>query len=190
LRPLEPNKNKGNRDLATVVGASLILTLLSLVCLDSDLGAILGFGIAIVTVVVLVVRIAVKRPMLRAMRLLPLAGYLLISILFLTNYTLIRDHVRWLFLSNVYKNRVLALPAPAKSELKHAEWDGWGFAGSDTTVFLAFDPTNSLVETVNMRPPVRSRALPCDVVRVRRLEDKWYAILFYTDTYWGQGDCK
>jgi hypothetical protein len=39
-------------------------------------------------------------------------------------------------------------------------------------------------------PPVKARALPCEVVRVRRLDRQWYAVLFYTDTYWGQGACK
>ena len=91
-------------------------------------------------------------------------------------------------LSGGYKARVLA--QPSGEELKHAEWDGWGFAGADTTVFLVFDPTDSLAEELGAQPPVKARGLPCEVVRVRRLDSQWYAVLFYTETYWGQGDCR
>ena len=101
---------------------------------------------------------------------------------------MVRDHVRWLLLSGSYKAQVLAQP-PSK-ELKHAEWDGWGFAGADTTVFLVFDPTDSLAGATKAPPPIKSEALPCEVVRIRRLARQWYAVLFYTDTYWGQGACK
>jgi hypothetical protein len=45
---------------------------------------------------------------------------------------------RWLLHSNDWKNRVVAQPA-VEGELKHVEWDGWGFAGMDTTAYLVFD---------------------------------------------------
>jgi hypothetical protein len=116
--------------------------------------------------------------------------YLFVPALVLTNYTLVRDRVRWSLLSARYKAGVLAQTAPANDELKHTEWDIWGFAGMDTTVFLVLDPTDSLASASGALPPVKARGLPCDVVRVRRLEREWYAVLFYTDTYWGQGTCK
>jgi hypothetical protein len=114
--------------------------------------------------------------------------YVFAAMLLKSNYSLVRDHVRWLFLSGGYKARVLA--QPPGEEPKHAEWDGWGFAGANTTVFLAFDPTDSLAGAAEAPPPIKSGALPCEVVRIRRLDRQWYAVLFYTDTYWGQGACK
>ena len=75
--------------------------------------------------------------------------------------------------------------------LQHVEWDGWGFAGiANTTSFLVFDPTDSLESVAGARPPVKTRSLPCEVIRVSRLGAKWYAVLFYSETYWGQGACK
>jgi hypothetical protein len=84
---------------------------------------------------------------------------------------------------------VLAQPVPTNDEFRHAEWDVWGFL-DQTTVFLVFDPTNSLAGALGEKPPVKARGLPCGVFRVRRLDSHWYAVLFYTDTYWGQEDCR
>jgi hypothetical protein len=112
-----------------------------------------------------------------------------VPILLLSNYSLVRDHARWFFLSGGYKAKVLA-QAP-NEQFKHVEWDGWGFAGAgDTTVYLVFDPTDSLAGASAALPPVRAAGLPCEFVRVRRLDRQWYAVLFYTDTYWGLGACK
>ena len=118
------------------------------------------------------------------------AAYLFVQTLLLTNYMLVRDHVRWVLLSGAYQAKVLAQPAPAIQEFRHVEWDGWGFVGADTTVFLVFDPTDSLAEELGAQPPVKAHGLPCDVVRIRRLDRQWYAVLFYTETYWGQGSCR
>jgi hypothetical protein len=35
---------------------------------------------------------------------------------------------------------------------------------------------------LNLRQPAAAQ-------RARRLENQWYAVLFYTDSYWGQGNC-
>src|ERR1700730_5043287 len=45
----------------------------------------------------------------------------------------IRTAARWLVRSHHYKEEVLAQPTAANGDLKHIEWDGWGFAGMDTT---------------------------------------------------------
>ena len=55
------------------------------------------------------------------------------------------NYARWLIWSRSYKAEVLAQPNSASGELKHIEWDGWGWAGMDTTIYLVFDPTNSFV---------------------------------------------
>jgi hypothetical protein len=176
------------RRMAICIVVSLILIVLSLTFAGSDLGAVLCFGIALVSAVSLFVFGVSKKGRQRLAGLFVVMAYVFVAMLLKSNYSLVRDHVRWLFLSGGYKAKVLA--QPPTEELKHAEWDGWGFAGADTTAFLVFDPTDSLAGATEALPPIKARALPCDVVRVRRLDRQWYAVLFYTDTYWGQGACK
>jgi hypothetical protein len=68
--------------------------------------------------------------------------------------------------------------------LRHIEWDGWGWAGMDTTVFLVFDPADSLSTAAKSHQPGKYNGLPCEVSRVRRLRSHWYNVQFYTDEYW------
>jgi cell division protein FtsW (lipid II flippase) len=178
-----------NWRLATGIVASLLLTALSLAFAESDLGALLCVGIALFTGLSLFVCGFAKKGTQRLITLSVLAVYLFVPILVLTHYSILRDDVRWFLWSGGYKAKVLAQPATANEELKHAEWDGWGFAGMDTTVFLVFDPTDSLAAALGTKPPIKARGLPCGVVRIHRLDRQWYAVLFYTDTYWGQGSC-
>src|ERR1700735_3317046 len=89
--------------------------------------------------------------------------------------------VRCLFLSRGYKSRVL--PQVPNEQLKHVEWDGWGFAGAgDTTEFLVFDPADSLAGAAKNHSSGRFSGIPCEVPEVRRLESEWYTVRFYTDT--------
>jgi hypothetical protein len=97
----------------------------------------------------------------------------------------VRTTGRWLIGSRRYKTEVLAQPKSANDELKHVEWDGWGFAGSgDTTVYLVFDPNDSLAVAAKSRSPGKFSGIPCEVPDVHRLEAHWYTVLFYTDTDW------
>lgn len=176
--------------LARYVAVSLVLIVFSLAFADADVGAILCVGVAGLSAVTLIVRAVIRRGRKRFSSLVMLFIYVSASILLLTHYSLIRDRVRWLIFSHHYKASVLALPSPEKSGLKHVEWDGWGFIGMDTTVFLAFDPTDSLAKALVMQPPLKAPGIPCPVVRIRRLESHWYAVLFYTDTYWDQDKCR
>ncbi len=168
--------------------AGVALIVVTLAYADFDVSAVLCFGIALVSALALFAFSFVKKGRQRLAALLIVMAYVATLILLMANYSFVRDHVRWVLLSTEYKAKVLA-QTPGE-ELKYAEWDGWGFAGADTTVFLVFDPNNSLAAATESRPPVKVRSLPCEVVRVRRLDSQWYAVLFYTDTYWGQGACK
>ncbi len=100
------------------------------------------------------------------------------------NSEALRASLRWLLWSHRLKTEVLAQPAPAKAELRHMEWDGNGFAGMDTTIYLVFDPTDSLSAAAKSHSPGRFRGIPCEVSRVRRLERGWYSVQFYTDQVW------
>jgi hypothetical protein len=121
-----------------------------------------------------------------------LVSYWAISAVLVTNYSAIRAPARWLIWSHEYKSEVLAQATPSNGELKHIAWDGWGFPGAgDTTVYLVFDPTDALSAAAQSHRPGKFGGLPCEVPLVRRLESHWYAVLFYTDEWWGQDalDC-
>ena len=112
------------RRIAICVAASLVFIVLSLTSASSDLGAVLCFGIALVSALLLFVFGVAKKGRQRLATLFVVMTYVLAAMLLKSNYSLVRDHVRWLFLSGGYKVKVLA--QPPSEELKHAEWDGWG----------------------------------------------------------------
>jgi hypothetical protein len=98
---------------------------------------------------------------------------------------IVRTEGRWLFHSKVYKAVIMARPSPANGELKHIEWDGWGgFGAGDTTVYLVFDPSDSLSAPAKIGALGKFNGIPCPVARIHRIESHWYTVLFYTDTDW------
>lgn len=96
----------------------------------------------------------------------------------------VRTTARWLVWSHDYKDKVLAQQAPANGEFRHVEWDGWGWGGQDTTVFLVLDPTDSLSSAAAIHQPGKFDGIPCAVPEVSRLESQWYAVRFYTNQHW------
>jgi hypothetical protein len=102
------------------------------------------------------------------------------------NYSAVRTAARWLIWSRGYKSKVLAQPASGNGELKHIEWDGSGWAGQNTTVFLVFDPTDSLSAAASSHQAGKFSGIPCEVYSVRRLESHWYTAQFYTNEDWHQ----
>jgi hypothetical protein len=78
---------------------------------------------------------------------------------------------RWLLKSRNYKREVLLEPTGLDGKLKHIEWDGWGWGGNDTTVYLVFDPDNALARAAANGLAGKYPGIPCEVYRVRRLED-------------------
>src|ERR1051325_6949734 len=98
-------------------------------------------------------------------------------------YTAPINYARWLLWSRSYKASVLAKPDPGNGELRHIEWDVWGWGGMDTTVYLVFDPADSLSRAVGQKPG-KYTGIPCKVPLVKRLEDRWYTVRFYTDQVW------
>jgi energy-coupling factor transporter transmembrane protein EcfT len=96
----------------------------------------------------------------------------------------IRTNARWLVWSRDYKEKLLARPAPANGDLKHMEWDRWGWAGNDTVAYLVFDPTDSLSAAALNHHPGKYAGIPCVVPSVGRLENRWYTVLYYTDQTW------
>ena len=94
---------------------------------------------------------------------------------------------RWIVRSRDYKARVLAQPDGGNGELKHVEWDGWGWAGQNTTVYLVFDPTDALAEAARSHQSGKYNGIPCEADLVRRLESHWYTVRFFTNDLWRPG---
>jgi hypothetical protein len=107
-----------------------------------------------------------------------------LSVVLFFNYSAIRTTGRWALLSRKYKAQVLAQAIAKNGEFRHVEWDGWGMAGIDTTVYLVFDPENSLASAAKRHSAGKYEGIPCEVPSVRRLESQWYAVQFYTNDGW------
>jgi len=112
--------------------------------------------------------------------------YWAVSFVLLLNREPIRTAARWLLYSKDFKASVLAQQEPPNGELRHVEWDAWGWGGNDTTVYLVFDPDDSLAAAAKSGQPGRYNGIPCKVPRVQRLQSRWYTVQFYTDTEWGK----
>jgi hypothetical protein len=155
--------------------------------LGNDIGAFLWMAAisAIVGLILLVV-------IFRTIRRQRIAALLMLVVFFAASWLLFRvsDEVRtagrWFLQSGRYKAEILAQHEPKNGELKHAEWDGWGFGGvGDTVVYVVFDPDDSLAVAAKSHSPGKYSGIPCQVPKVRCLESHWYTVLFYTDTDWG-----
>jgi hypothetical protein len=111
-----------------------------------------------------------------------------ISMAIAWNSYAIRSNARWFAQARRYKAEVLAQPS-VNGQLRHIEWDGWGGAPvGDWTVYLVFDPTDSLSAAASRREPGKLSGIPCDVDEVRRLESHWYSVTLSMNEWWEQ--CK
>ena len=164
--------------LAGVLAASVALTALALVYAEIDLAVLLCAAMTLITGMLLSIFAVASTGRRRWVALSVLAAYLLGSAFLLTHVSVSRSHLRWFLLSRSYEAKVLETPAPRYGEFKHVVWDGWGFAGQDTDVYLVFDPRNALAGTLGAKAPMRASGLPCRVQQVTRLESQWYAVLF------------
>ncbi len=100
------------------------------------------------------------------------------------NTSAVQDTARWFLYGKSYQRRVLVEPQEA-GQLKHTVWDAWGFPGAGvTTVYLVYDPTNSLTHAAKTHAAGRFAGIPCSVPAVRRLASQWYAVEFYTGQSW------
>jgi hypothetical protein len=147
--------------------------------------------VGVLFLVVFLIAAIAKKLRLCVVLLSMLLVFWVVSFLTIKNHYAIRNNARWCLWSRRYKAEVLAQPEAVNGELKHVEWDGWGFAGAETNVYLVFDPTDSLSSAVKSHQPGKFNGIPCKVPLVNRLENRWYAVRFYTDERWGKAhlDC-
>src|SRR6266403_2388687 len=122
----------------------------------------------------------------RSKRLLALSVFVVIASVLVWNFSETKTEARWLVSSHRYKSEVSAQPTPTSGEFKHIEWDGWGWAGQDTTVYLVFDPADSLSLAASTHLSGKFAGIPCEVPEVSRFESQWYAVTFYTNQEWGR----
>jgi hypothetical protein len=96
---------------------------------------------------------------------------------------LLRSEIRWWSSRPIWKQRVLA-QSDIPGQLKHLDWDGWGWGGNDTEVYLVYDPTDQLKNASGTSEGMHGSGLPCDVWQIRRFEPHWYNVVFFTETSW------
>src|ERR1035441_3128412 len=117
----------------SAVGALLLFVPVILYGGDVDFLFIL-FAVP-VSIIFLVAALALS---IRKLKLRSLAVLSMVVVYWVVSWGLLKDSrelhsaVQWHLRSKDYKAKVLAQPVTANAELKHIEWDFWGFAGSDT----------------------------------------------------------
>jgi hypothetical protein len=170
--------------------AALLLVLPTLILGNGSAFLLWMIAVDVLLVVVAIFGLVWSLMDFRSIRLQGMSVIAMLSVFFALFWPLfhfsaaIHDTGRWILRSRVYKAQVMAQPAPANGGLKHVEWDGWGFAGMDTTVYLVFDPADSLAPAANGGNPGKFPGLPCEVDRVQQRESHWYTVKFYTETAW------
>ena len=101
----------------------------------------------------------------------------------------VRTPLCWMLWSKRYKNEVLAQTDAKNGEFKHVEWDGDGWGGApvgDWMGYIVFDPNNSLRPFHDAAAHRRFAGIPCNVVAVRRLENRWYSVVLDMNEFWGR----
>lgn len=177
-----------------LLGAALITGVPLLACelwcgFDASFLYILGATVILVGALFVYSVLNIFLPFPRGAGWLELGAIVVIylTMLFLTLRTgpELRSRGRWLLNSSEYKAKVMTSAQGRPDELKHMDWEGWGFPGAgDTNTYLVFDPVDALAAAANGGHSNRYPGIPCEVVSVRRLESHWYVVLFYTDTDW------
>ena len=161
--------------LVAIVFTSDIVTLLYLV------------AVAILGMFALLLAIALRRGLKKAiMAVASFGAFLIVTSVLVVNQGHIRPHLRWLIWSQRYKSEVLAT-APGNGEFKHVEWDGdgWGSgATGDWMGYVVFDPSDSLSVTTKSSVPANHDGIPCKVILVRRLERQWYSVVLDMNQFW------
>jgi hypothetical protein len=172
------------RPLLYAVLGTFIAFVLAAFC-ERDLSVILYIVVVAPIISVILLNDAIRKRGRKRLSILAIVAiYWAVSAALIGNYSAVRDSARWFVWSHDFKPKVLTQPASANRGFRHVEWDGWGWAGMDTTVYLVFDPSDSLSAAAKSPKPGRYNGIPCEVFRVRRLQSNWYAVQFYTDEHW------
>ena len=183
-------RNRFDWRLPAYAAVGALVLFVPIMIFGSDMGEFLYIVVAVPIVSFLVVIAAIPTrglwPRLAVLAMLPV--YWAVSLGLFVSSRELHTITRWLIWSKDYKAQVLAQPDPGNGIMKHIEWDSWGFPGAgDTTVYLVFDPNDSLSWAARNHSEGTFTGIPCEVYRVRSLESHYYTVLFYTNTDWS--DC-
>jgi hypothetical protein len=182
----------GGPPLRAALGAFVVSISIAVCQADTALFLylILVPGLIVFSMVLLVYTIFGKgrRKRLAVLSVLATVWVVSASVSLFAHIVYIRTTVRWLVRSHTYQERVLAQQASANGEFPHVEWDGLGWGGQDTTVYLVFDPRDSLFSAASFHQSGKFEGIPCEVPEVSRLETQRYAVVFYTNKVWDR--CK
>lgn len=110
------------------------------------------------------------------------AAFWAVSILMFLWTEDLRPRARWLIESGNYQDMVLRQAPDPISGLRHAEWDGSGWAGMDTSVELVYDPSDSLAKDLNAND--RYAEVAAKAAHVQRLSRNWYSVTLFTSETW------
>ncbi len=168
-----------------ITAAAVLCIYLPIITLDSDSGAIL-YWLAVLLFTFGCLVVAFTFTFTRKWRdALTLTGIAVVcvsmSVAFFSRSYFLRVSYRWAFHADLYKGQLLARHASIPSGLSYMQWDGWGFAGSDTFVFLVYDPGDRLKHVTRTGFGVKVEGLPCEVQEIRRLERGWYTAVPFTN---------
>jgi len=179
------DRNHFARWFPIYIAGSIALALFPLTFSSSDFSVIFYVCVTVPLVCLCLGILVLKcRRTRRTAAVATLAAFLVFTGMLLTNFLVIKDAVRWFAYGRILKGEVLKQPEPINSSLRHIEWEGWGFAGNDTTVYLVFDPKNALANATKKQTSGKFGDLPCEVYRIRQRESQWYTVQFYTQTDW------
>ena len=173
--------------LCVVAGTCTVLLLLMLYGPDAPILYVLFIApIVCLTCLALLAAAILRKKLYRSLSiLLMLVAFLAASGALFINRGTLRPALRWLLWAHRYKAEVLAQVTPTNGQFKHVEWDGWGGTPvGDWTVYIVFDPTDSLSAAANSGPDRKFSGIPCKVDDVRRLESHWYSVTLGMNAWW------
>ena len=127
------------------------------------------------------VRRVVRKRWISLAYLLAALFFLSVSLSMFLHTQHLRPWARWLASSSRYTNLVLQQEPDPQTGLRHIEWDGWGWAGMDTSVELVYDPTDTLAHEIKYNPKGRFAEIAEKTHFIQRLGRGWYSATLYTD---------
>ena len=127
-----------------------------------------------------VIRGFIVKHWMRPRTVLVILGFLGVSVLMFRSEEHLRPWARWLVASRKYTSLVLNQQPNPLTGLRYAEWDGWGWAGMDTSVELVYDPTDTLGREIKNNPRGRFTEVAEKTAFVQRLGPGWYSLTLYT----------
>jgi hypothetical protein len=158
-----------------------LLAFIPLQLLESDEASLVFAFVALIATLVLIGLVIASRSFVGVAIV---AAYIVTALALVSNgaYPL-RENVRWAAFASQAKANALA-SHPRGQQLPHAVWDAWGWAGMDTSVYLVFDPNDSLLAASRLKSPGKPPGIPCAVYSVHQMEPHWYSVHFFTSEEW------